>query len=239
MRLAKYLAKAGIASRRKAEELIAAGRVEVNSEVITLPQTLVSETDQIKVDGKNVRGAENKVYYLLNKPAGYISTVRDTHNRPKITDLLNAAPARVYPVGRLDADTTGVLLLTNDGELAFRLTHPRYRVKKVYRAWVCGLPDSRTIKNMSDGMIIEGEKTAPAKVKLLKTELKKRSALLEITLTEGKKRQVKKMCSASGHPVTKLHRESFAGLKADRLPVGSYRLLKGNEISMLYRIVGL
>ncbi len=239
MRLAKYLANAGVTSRRRAEILIAEGRVKVNGEPALLPQTLVDTDDTVEVDGIIVGGLEEKAYYLLNKPSGYISTAHDTHNRPKVTDLLKSTKARVYPVGRLDADTSGVLLLTNDGELAFRLTHPSYGIKKVYRAWVRGLPERGTMKKMSDGMIIEGKKTSPSWVRLVKTEYKKRSALLEITLTEGKKHQVKNMCSAAGHPVLKLHRESFAGLKADKLPEGSFRRLNNDEISMLYRLVGL
>lgn len=239
MRLAKYVANAGVTSRRRAEILIAEGRVKVNGKPVLLPQTLVDAEDTVEVDGTIIAGLEEKAYYLLNKPPGYISTAHDTHNRPKVTDLLKTIKARVYPVGRLDADTSGVLLLTNDGELAFRLTHPSYEIKKVYRVWVSGLPEKDTMKKMSEGMIIEGEKTAPSMIKLVKTEYKKRAALLEITLTEGKKRQVKKMCSAAGHPVIKLNRESFAGLKADKLPEGSSRRLTNDEIRMLNRLVGL
>jgi 23S rRNA pseudouridine2605 synthase len=239
MRLSKYLSGAGVASRRHAEKIIEAGRVTVNDLTITVPQTAVSEDDLVRVDGKAVDLNRQYIYLLLNKPAGYISTARDTHNRPKVTDLVSAEKLRVYPVGRLDADTTGVLLLTNDGELAYRLTHPRYEIKKVYRAWVAGLPEPEALQKMSAGMVIEGEKTAPASVKVLKTELKKRSALLEIVLTEGKKRQVKNMCAAAGHPVRNLHRESFAGFTVDKLQEGSYRRLKAGEINKLYRMVGL
>jgi 23S rRNA pseudouridine2605 synthase len=239
MRLSKYLAGAGVTSRRNAEKLIEAGRVTVNDLIITIPQTLVNDNDRVQVDGKPVKLNQHYIYLLLNKPAGYISTAQDTHNRPKVTDLVSAEKLRVYPVGRLDADTTGVLMMTNDGELAYRLTHPRYGIKKVYRAWVAGLPQAETLQKMSEGMVIEGEKTAPASVKVLKTELKKRSALLEIILTEGKKRQVKNMCSAAGHPVRSLHRESFAGFTVDKLQEGSYRHLKEGEVNKLYRMVGL
>ncbi len=239
MRLSKYLSGAGVTSRRNAEKVIEAGRVTVNDLIITVPQTLVNESDIVQVDGKPVKLNQQYIYLLLNKPAGYISTAQDTHNRPKVTDLVSAEKLRVYSVGRLDADTTGVLMLTNDGELAYRLTHPRYGIKKVYRAWVAGLPRVETLKKMSEGMIIDGEKTAPASVKVLKTDLKIRSALLEIVLTEGKKRQVKNMCAAAGHPVRNLHRESFAGFTVDKLQVGSYRRLKAGEINKLYRMVGL
>jgi 23S rRNA pseudouridine2605 synthase len=239
MRLSKYLSGAGVSSRRHAEIIIEAGRVTVNDQIVTIPQTLVNVGDIVRVDGKTVKINQQYIYILLNKPAGYISTARDTHNRPKVIDLVEAEKTRVYPVGRLDADTTGVIMLTNDGELAYRLTHPRYGIKKVYRAWVAGLPQAETLQRMSDGMVIDGQKTAPASIKLLKTELKKRSALLEIVLTEGKKRQVKKMCSAAGHPVRNLHRESFAGFSADKLQEGAYRRLKEREVNKLYRMVGL
>ncbi len=239
MRLSKYLSGAGVTSRRNAEKMIEAGRVTINDLIITVPQTLVNETDLVQVDGQPVKLNQQYIYLLLNKPAGYISTAQDTHNRPKVTDLVSAEKLRVYPVGRLDVDTTGVLMMTNDGELAYRLTHPRYGIKKVYRAWVAGLPRVETLHKMSEGMVIEGEKTAPASVKVLKTELKIRSALLEIVLTEGKKRQVKNMCAAAGHPVRSLHRESFAGFTVDKLQEGAYRRLKAGEINKLYRMVGL
>lgn len=239
MRLSKYLSGAGVTSRRNAEKLIEASRVTVNNLIVTVPQTLVDENDIVQVDGKTVKLNQEYIYLILNKPAGYISTAQDTHNRPKVTDLVSAEKLRVYPVGRLDADTTGVLLMTNDGELAYRLTHPRYGIKKVYRAWVAGLPQAETLQKMSEGMVIEGEKTAAASVEMLKTELNRRSALLEIVLTEGKKRQVKNMCSAAGHPVRNLHRESFAGITLGNLQVGSYRHLKTGEINKLYRMVGL
>ncbi len=238
-RLAKYLAAAGIASRRAAEKIIEAGRVTVNGKIALVPQTMVSGADQVIVDGKVVGGSENTVYYLLNKPAGYISAVRDTHQRPVVTDLLKSVKTRVYPVGRLDFDTSGVLLLTNDGELAYRLTHPRYGVQKIYRAWVRGVPGPDILKKMSAGMEIDQVKTAPAKVRLIKTELNKKQALLELTLTEGRKRQVKLMCAAAGYPVIELERKSFAGLETGTLAIGSFRRLRDQEIKALYRLVGL
>jgi 23S rRNA pseudouridine2605 synthase len=239
MRLAKYLARAGVASRRRAERMISEGRVMVNSITADKPQLDVGEEDLVMVDGREVTGSENKEYLLLNKPPGYISTAHDTHGRPTVTGLIDGTEARLYPVGRLDADTSGALLLTNDGELAYRLTHPRYQVKKVYRALVYGQPGNETLDLLRSGLVIDGEKTAPASVRVLKTALNRNETLLEIVLTEGKKRQVKKMCAAVGHPVKNLHRESFAGLNADKLSEGSWRSLNREEIDALYRIAGL
>ncbi len=239
MRLAKYLAQAGVASRRRAEVLISEGRVSVNGHKADQPQLMVDDSDLVTVDGQLVSGFEKKKYLLLNKPAGYISTAQDTHERPTVTSLVADLGMRVYPVGRLDADTNGVLLLTNDGELAYRLMHPRYQVKKVYQAWVRGIPDLVSISRMSKGLLIDGETTAPAAVSLLAKKTDKSVALLEIALIEGRKRQVKKMCQAIGHPVIKLSRVSFAGLRADNVEEGSYRSLTDREINALYRLVML
>lgn len=239
MRLVKYLARAGVASRRHAELMIRQGRVQINGALINLPYTDVGENDLVLVDGRIITGFEKKCYIILNKPSGYISTVVDTHNRPTVTSLITGVETRLFPVGRLDADTKGVLLLTNDGELAYRLTHPRYQVKKVYHAWVSGLPDEHVLKRLTSGLVIDGEKTAPASVRLLKTGVEKNIALLEITLTEGRKRQVKKMCRAIGYPVKSLFRISFAGLTAGDLHEGSFRHLHKEEVEYLYRMVRL
>ena len=239
VRLVKYLARAGVASRRQAEVMIRQGRVQINGEPVGLPQAEVGRDDEVAVDGKVTDGFEKKYYILLNKPPGYISTVRDTHDRPTVTSLINGVEARLYPVGRLDADTSGVLLLTNDGELAHRLTHPRYQVEKVYHAWVRGIPGEHVLKKMSKGLIIDGVKTAPASVKIIKKVSAKNISLLEITLTEGKKRQVKKMCRAIGFPVKELSRKSFAGLSAANLKEGAFRFLKDEEIEKLCNIVKL
>jgi len=238
MRLAKYLARAGVASRRGAETMISEGRVKVNGTIVNKPQLIVGEGDEIMVDGSLIESFEDKVYILLNKPAGYISTAHDTHNRPTVIDLVSDVKARLYPVGRLDADTSGVLLMTNDGKLAYRLMHPRYEVKKVYQARVSGLVSNETLKQMSSGLIINSEKTAPAIVKKIKA-VSNKDTLLAITLTEGKKRQVKMMCAAVGHRVKELKRVSFAGLTAANIPRGSHRHLNKQEIDHLYRIVGL
>ncbi len=239
MRLAKYLARAGVASRRGAEEIIFQGRVEVNGVIVKVPQAPVSHEDSVIVDGKPVGGPAVKLYMLLNKPAGYISTVKDTHGRPTVMDLISDSSARLYPVGRLDADTSGVLLLTNDGELSYRLTHPRYGVKKIYHAKVSGYPSSKDLEELSGGVVIDGAKTAPVVARLLESSSQQHNAYLEITMIEGKKRQVKRICKAIGHPVLTLHRFSFAGIKAGDLSEGAYRFLKTDEVNRLYQLVGL
>lgn len=239
MRLAKYLARAGVASRRKAELIIRQCRVQINGVLSDLPQTDVGENDLVTVDGKIITGFEKKYYIILNKPPGFISTVSDTHSRPTVANLLNGVKARLYPVGRLDADTKGVLLITNDGELSYRLTHPKYQIKKVYHAWVNGVPDEQFLKQFERGLIINGERTAPAPVRLLIARSDKNRALLEITLTEGRKRQVKKMCLAIGCPVLSLSRISFAGLTVGNLQEGTFRHLHKEEVEYLYRMVKL
>ena len=239
MRLAKYLARAGVASRRQAEVLISEGRVEVNGQVVEKPQTLVEDQDKVTVNGSLVENVESKCYLLLHKPPGYISTVKDTYNRPTVLDLINGIEARLYPVGRLDADTSGILLLTNDGEMAFRLTHPSFQVKKKYLALVSGIPNRESLDTLRKGVAIENHHTAPAGVKLLERKVQINKALLELTLIEGKKGQVKKMCRAINHPVVKLHREEFAGLKVGELPEGKYRFLSEQEVKWLYRLVKL
>lgn len=237
MRLAKFLALSGAASRRRAEVLISQGKVTVNGQVVIKPQQRVSSDDLVALEGNLIEGPEEKKYILLNKPDGYISTVIDTHQRPTVINLIRNENARLYPVGRLDYDTTGVLLLTNDGELAYRLTHPRYKVDKEYQALVKGKPGRQAIEAMQKGLIIDDVKTAPAKVKILNSGDVK--SLLLITLREGKKRQVKKMFAAIGHTVINLDRVSFAGLNYDKVERGSYRYLTSSEISRLYRMVGL
>lgn len=239
MRLAKYLAKAGVSSRRRAESIIRQGRVRINGTIADQPQARVGEGDSVTVDGKLIGPVEKKMYLLLNKPPGYISTVYDTHDRPTVMNLVENIELRLYPVGRLDADTSGVLLMTNDGELAYRLAHPRYRVKKIYHARISGLPGGDKLKQLRKGILVDGERTAPAAVRVLKTSGHHNTALLEITLTEGRKRQVKKMCAAIDCPVTELRRVSFAGLSTGDLPEGAYRFLTEQEIKDLYQLVDL
>lgn len=237
MRLAKYLAAAGVASRRKSEQIIASGRVEVNGAAVTVPQHQVGPDDLVTVDGRKVRPVKQKCYLLLDKPAGFLSTVSDPHGRRTVLDLIGRSPARLYPVGRLDLDTTGLLLLTNDGELAYRLTHPRFEVKKRYRVWVKGIPAPAVLDRMARGVPLEEGLTAPAKVRLLRR--RRGRALLEIVLIEGRKRQVKRMCAACGHPVERLRRTGFAFLTAEGLESGAFRRLSGSEVRRLYRLVGL
>lgn len=237
MRLAKYLAASGVASRRKAEQIIAAGRVEVDGIAVTVPQHRVKEGEKVTVDGRAVKPVEKKQYLLLDKPAGYLSAVSDPHGRPTVLELIERPSARLYPVGRLDLDSTGLLLLTDDGELAYRLTHPRFGVEKRYRVRVNGVPPAAVLTRMSRGMLLEDGPTAPAAVRLLRRARK--SAILEIVLREGRKRQLKRMCAAAGYPVQQLRRTGFAFLTAAGLESGGYRRLSAAEVQRLYRLVGL
>lgn len=227
-----------MASRRKADQLIAGNRVKINGVIVTKPFTRVNPGDKVTVDGTRVFRPEPKAYLLLDKPPGYLSTVSDPHGRKTVMHLLPDRETRLYPAGRLDADSEGLLLMTNDGELAYRLTHPRFQVPKTYRVLVEGVPTGEKLKQMRSGLELEGTLTAPAKVKLLKPGGSRRS-WLEITIHEGRKRQVKKMCASIGHPVIKLRRTKFALLTARGLRVGHYRRLTVSEIKQLYRLVGL
>jgi 23S rRNA pseudouridine2605 synthase len=224
VRLNAYLARAGIASRRGAEELIRAGRVTVNGEVVGLA-TFVEGGDRVEVDGKEV-APEPLTYVLLHKPAGVVTTASDPHGRPTVVGLVGHE-RRVVPVGRLDADTTGVLLLTNDGPLAHRLMHPRYEVDKVYVVDVEGEPEEHALSRLAEGVELEDGVTAPARVRRLAP------SRLEVTLHQGRKHQVKRMLAAVGHPVTRLHRSSYAGLTADGLEPGEWRELSADELVRL------
>jgi 23S rRNA pseudouridine2605 synthase len=218
------LARAGVASRRGADELIKAGRVTVNGEPGQL-NTFVSRGDDVAVDGEPV-SAQRLAYVLLNKPAGVVTTARDPHARPTVVDLVGHAH-RVVPVGRLDADTTGALLLTNDGPLAHRLMHPRYEVDKVYEADVEGVPDDDALQALRRGIELGDEVTAPARVRRLGP------SRVELTIHEGRKHQVKRMLAAVGHPVTRLHRSRYAGLTLDGLAPGEWRELTREEVEAL------
>ncbi len=230
MRLNAYLARAGVASRRGADELIKAGRVTVNGAAGQL-NTFVEKADDVRVDGRLV-GKQALRHVLLNKPRGAITTARDPEGRPTVVDLVGGA-IRVVPVGRLDRDTAGVLLLTNDGELAHRLAHPRYRVEKVYVADVEGEPDERALRALAEGVRLEDGITAPARVRLLGP------ARVELTLHEGRNRQVRRMLEAVGHPVRRLRRSRYAGLTTGRLQRGQFRELTRDEVQRLRRLVGL
>jgi pseudouridine synthase len=231
MRLQHFLALAGVASRRHSEDLIRAGRVRVNGQPVTaLGVKIDPERDAVEVDGTAVE-FEKKVYVLLNKPRGCLSSVTDSRGRPTVTDLVTAVSARLYPVGRLDADTEGLLLLTNDGELCHRLTHPRYGIEKTYRAEVVGVPSNEALDALRQGVEIEDGKTSPAKVKVIESDRK--HTRLEIVIHEGKKRQVKRMCAAVGHKVVSLRRVAFGGIRLGTLKPGTYRFLTDSEVAWL------
>ncbi|HEY2437569.1 MAG TPA: pseudouridine synthase [Solirubrobacteraceae bacterium] len=230
MRLAKFLASAGVASRRASEELIRAGRVAVGGAVATDPARDVDVESNVTVDGQAVRQPPQRLVYAVNKPAGVVSTARDPQGRATIVSLVPNPPggARLYPVGRLDIDTTGLILLTNDGELAHRLTHPRFEVPKTYRALVAHPPvTTRAIRALRDGVTLEDGRTAPAAVRLLATDR------LEIVISEGRKRQVKRMLEHVGHPVRQLERVAFGPLQLGGLRPGSHRMLADGEVQQL------
>jgi 23S rRNA pseudouridine2605 synthase len=230
MRLNAYLARAGVASRRGADELIKAGRVTVNGGPGEL-NTFVGAADDVRLDGRPV-GAQRLRHVLLNKPRGTITTARDPEGRPTVVDLVGGE-VRIVPVGRLDRDTTGVLLLTNDGPLAHRLAHPRYRVEKTYVAEVEGEPGEGVVRRLAEGVELEDGPTAPARVRPLG------ASRLELVLHEGRNRQVRRMLEAVGHPVVKLRRSRYAGLGPGRLRAGEWRDLTPAEIKRLRRLVGL
>ncbi|HET6944366.1 MAG TPA: pseudouridine synthase [Gaiellaceae bacterium] len=226
MRLNAYLARAGVASRRGADELIKAGRVTVNGEPGEL-NTFVQAADRVEVDGRGV-AKQRLAHLLLNKPAGVVTTASDPRGRPTVVDLVPREP-RVVPVGRLDFDTTGALLLTNDGPLAHRLAHPRYGVEKTYVVDVEGTPSDAVLQALRDGVDLEDGRTAPARVRRL------RGGVLELTIHEGRNRQVRRMLEAVGHSVTRLHRSVYAGLTIEGLEPGAWRELEPSEVERLRR----
>ncbi len=234
MRLNAYLARAGVASRRQADELIREGRVRVNGEPGEL-NTVVGKRDVVEVDGAHVV-PQPLAYVLLNKPPGVVTTARDPHGRRTVVELVPSEP-RVVPAGRLDADTTGALLLTNDGDLAHRLAHPRYGVPKVYEVEVEGSPSSEDLTQLRTGVALDDGPTAPAQVRVL--ERSARTSRIELTLHEGRNRQVKRMCEAVGHPVRRLHRVRYADLGVEGLDPGAWRELTRDEVAALRRAVGL
>jgi pseudouridine synthase len=224
MRLNAYLARAGVTSRRKADDLIKAGRVTVNGERGQL-NTFVEPGDRVEVDGRPVE-RQRLAYVLLHKPAGVVTTASDPQGRPTVVGLVEHE-SRIVPVGRLDADTTGVLLLTNDGELAHRLAHPKYEVEKVYEAEVEGEPSDEVLRRLETGVELEDGVTAPARVRRLAP------SRVELSIHEGRNRQVRRMLEAVGHPVRRLHRSRYAGLTADGLEPGRWRELTADEVTAL------
>jgi 23S rRNA pseudouridine2605 synthase len=229
MRLAKHLAHAGVASRRAAEVIIAEGRVTVDGETVTDPARGVTGAEAIAVDGRPLGAAgPERVVYAVHKPAGVVSTARDPHARRTVVSLVPEAGTRLYPVGRLDADTTGLILLTNDGELANQLTHPRYEVPKTYRARVANAPVLEpALRALREGVELEDGPTAPARVRRLHADE------LELTIHEGRKRQVRRMCEAVGHPVRALERVAFGPLRLGGLEQGEHRRLTAAEVERL------
>jgi 23S rRNA pseudouridine2605 synthase len=233
MRLAKFLAHAGVASRRAAEGIVREGRVSVGGEIVLDPARDVDEHDEVQVDGAPVALEAEHVVYMVNKPSGVVSTAKDTHGRPVVTDLVDGG-VRLYPVGRLDADTTGLILLTNDGELANRLMHPRYEVPRTYVAKVQGgFVKNRALARLREGVVLEDGTTAPAQVRQV------RPGVLELTLHEGRKRQVRRMCEAVGHRVLALRRVRFGPLELGRLEEGKARPLKPAEVKALKAAAGM
>lgn len=234
-RLQKYMANAGIASRRKCEELISSGMVKVNGKTIKEMGVKINpDIDTIEVNGKVIKEPKKFVYILLNKPIGYITSVKDQFNRPTVMDLISTVKERVYPVGRLDYDTSGLLLITNDGDITYKLTHPRHEVEKTYLALVQGIPDGGVLEKFRNGLIIDDYITSQAWVKVVKTI--KNNALLKIKIHEGRNRQVRKMCQKIGHPVINLQRIAIGKITLQGLKEGEWRYLNTEEIEYLHKL---
>jgi len=230
-RIQKVLARAGMASRREAERWLAGGRITVNGAVVTQPGTRVDpDRDHIKVDGRRVREAGRRVYYLLNKPDGCVTTSSDPQGRPVVLDLIRGVKERVFPVGRLDYHTTGLLILTNDGDLADRLLRPASGCAKVYRAKVKGTPAPATLKRLSAGVVIDGRRTLPCRVRAIGGE---KNTWVEIVLTEGRRNQIRRMFQVVGHPVARLHRAAIGPITDRGLSPGRWRALTTDEVRRL------
>jgi len=230
VRLAKFLAHAGVASRRVAEQIVRSGRVAVGGETVTDPARDVGADSGVSVDGRFLDGPEERMVFVVNKPAGVLSTARDSRGRRTVVDLVPARGARLYPVGRLDADSSGLILVTNDGDLAQRLTHPSFEVPRTYRATVRPSPvPERALRALREGVELEDGRTAPAKVRQL------RAGLLELSIHEGRNHQVRRMCEAVGHRVRTLQRVRFGPLRLGDLPEGEHRRLKAAEVEALRR----
>jgi 23S rRNA pseudouridine2605 synthase len=228
MRLAKFLAHAGVASRRGAEEIIRSGRVTIADKIVTDPARDVDADSGVAVDGRYLEGPEERMVFVLNKPAGVLSTAADTHGRRTVVDLVPSRGARLYPVGRLDADSTGLILVTNDGDLAQRLTHPSFEVPRTYRATVRPVPvPEHALRMLREGVELDDGRTAPAKVRQV------RPGVLELTIHEGRNHQIKRMCETVGHRVNTLQRVRFGPLRLDDLPEGAHRRLRASEVEGL------
>ena len=233
VRLQKYLANCGIASRRKAEELITSGKISVNGEVIAELGTKINPSkDKVVYNGKEVKVEEEHVYILLNKPIGYVTTAKDQFGRDSVMDLVKVKE-RVVPVGRLDMYTSGVLILTNDGDFVYQVTHPKHEIEKTYTVTIKGIVTDKEVERLRKGIRIDDYITKEAKVKILKTDEEKSQSRLEITIHEGKNRQVRKMCEAIGHKVLALHRSKIAGIGVKDLSLGKWRYLSKEEVNKI------
>ncbi len=232
-RLQKILARSGVASRRTAEQFIKEGKVAVDGHIVTeMGYRVDPEKHHITFEGKPLPATEDKIYILLNKPKGYVSTLRDPQGRPIVSTLLTGISARLFPVGRLDLDTEGALIMTNDGELANKIIHPRHEVNKTYVAKVKGHPSRENLTRLEEGIELEGNKTWPARIKVLKKLSS--TVVVEITIHEGKKRQVRKMFAAIGHPVLELKRTAYGHLRLGKLAPGEYRFLAPKDIKKIF-----
>ena len=236
MRLQQFMASCGVASRRASETIITAGRVTVNGQTATLGQSIDPSQDAVSVDGKPLQ-TDDKVYVLLNKPRGVITSAKDTHGRKTVLECVRGVRERVFPVGRLDYDVEGALLMTNDGDLAFRLMHPTYEIEKVYLAWVKGKMTQETAAALEKGVQLDDGMTAPAKVHIKSTG--EQSTLIQLVLTEGRKREVKRMCTHVGHRVIELQRIAVANVNVEGLRPGEWRYLTKNEVRGLKKLTGL
>ena len=237
MRINKYIASCGIASRRKAEEIILDKRVTVNGKIVEELSFNVDENnDIVEIDGERIGLNEEPVYIVLNKPEGYITTVKDQFDRPSVLDLVSDIKERVYPIGRLDYETSGLLILTNDGDLTYKLTHPKHEVDKTYMAIVKGIPTEEELNNFKEGLYIEDYKTAPAKITVVKKEEEKNYSICQIKIHEGRNRQVRKMCRAINHPVLRLRRVAMGDITLKDTEVGKYRHLTKEEVEYLKSI---
>lgn len=233
-RLQKYLADCGVSSRRKAEELILAGKVKVNGEVVReLGVKVNPDRDKVMYNNETIKIQKKKMYILLNKPAGYISAAKDQFENPSILHLVKDIKVRLYPVGRLDKDTTGAIILTNDGDFSYKLTHPKHEISKTYIAEVEGVPTAEEMRTFEKGVYIDGKKTYPAKIRIMKET--KKNSIVEIIIHEGRNRQVKKMCEEIGHKVITLHRQAIGRITIAGVKEGSFRYLTDKEVEMLKR----
>lgn len=234
IRLQKYLAEAGVASRRKCEEFIQKGRVKINGNVAILGEKVNPEIDKVEFDNKEIGKIEEHVYILLNKPIGYVTTAKEQFGRDSVLDLVKVKQ-RIVPVGRLDMYTSGALLLSNDGDFIYKVTHPKHEVDKTYTVTLKGIVTNEDVQKLKNGVEIEGYVTKPAQVKILKTDEEKNISRLAITIHEGKNRQVRKMCEAIGKKVQALHRTKIGNIEVKELKLGTWRYLRPDEVEYLIK----